>query len=115
MPVNILDFKDGDGKRFVFSKDNFEKHKNHHVELRDDNFVNNVIKKAVCEPTFIYPAFKQKKRFCFYLYEYSLGTFKWYAKVIVDKRKWLYIIVTAFRLDKVKEECYFSKPLCKRP
>src|SRR6266702_3275722 len=62
----ILDFTDQDGKRYVFSKENFDKHKNKHPELLIKDFLQSRIKKTVCEPEFIYPAYKEKNRFCYY-------------------------------------------------
>ncbi len=110
-----MDFTDQDGKRYVFSKENFDKHKNKHPELLIKDFLQSRIKKTVCEPEFIYPAYKEKNRFCYYYYEYEIGNRKWYTKVVVEKTRWMYIIITAWRLDKVHEKKYFTETLCKRP
>lgn len=110
----ILDFKDKEDKRYIFSKENFNKHKVYHPEFLDTDFVNKVIKEAVCKPDFIYPAYKQINRYCYYLYEYNIGADKWYTKVVVEKMKWVYVIITAFRLNKIQEARYSNKP-CNRP
>jgi hypothetical protein len=111
----VLDFKDQNGKRYVFSRENFDKHKDKHPELSTKDFLQNCIKKTICESELIYPAYREKNRFCFYYYEYQIGDRKWYTKVVVEKTRWLSIIITAFRLDKVHEKKYFIETLCKRP
>ena len=41
--VLILDFKDNEGKRFVFSKKNFDKHSKYHPELKDKEYFKTIV------------------------------------------------------------------------
>lgn len=112
----IMDFMDHDGNRYVFCKDNYLNHCAYHKEIRDPDFLNEIVKKTIIEPTFIYRAYKSKNRFCFYYLQYIFKGQKRYTKVMIVKvSKKLFEIVTIFRPGIIKEEKYNYKPLCKRP
>ncbi len=115
MPANVLDFLDEDGKRYVFSEKNRQRHILKHPELREVNFPER-IQKAITEPKCIYPAYglKRKNKFCYYYYEFTLNGKPRYTKVVVLRTKSLYVIMTAWRDTKIKESKYF-KELCQRP
>ncbi len=109
----ILDFKDSDGKRYIFTKENYDKHKGIHPELLITNFLDRM-KSAIINPLCIYPAYDNRQRFCYYYYEFEIEGIKRYTKVVVQKTKDKYIIITGFRPTNIKEEKYFKEP-CKRP
>jgi len=109
-----LNFTDGDGKRYIFFKDNFEAHLKKHPELSREDFTER-IKRAIISPTIIYPAYKARNRYCYYYEEYTASGVTRYTKVVVQKTRTCYFIITAFRPTSIKEATYFREPLCHRP
>ncbi|MCX6783902.1 MAG: hypothetical protein NT141_02435 [candidate division WWE3 bacterium] len=109
-----FDFKDKDGRRYIFDKENFSNHLLKHPELLREDFTER-IKKAIIEPTCIYPAYKSKGLFCYYYEEFTFEGTTRYTKVVVRKTKYCYIIITAFRPTNIKETQYFKEPLWERP
>jgi len=111
--THVLDFKDKEGKRYIFTKQNFDNHAARHQELQIPNFIDR-IKKAIIKPDYVYPAFNKKHRFCYYYLEGEVAGTKRYTKVVVDKTKYCYIIVSAYRPTNLREESY-GEALCYRP
>lgn len=111
--IYLIDFKDSDGKRYIFTQENFDKHKDKHFPLTLPGFFNRM-KDCILNPTFIYPSYKDKNCFCFYYFEYEMNSRKRYTKVVVKRTKYIYYILTGFRPDNIPETKYFISP-CTRP
>lgn len=114
---NILDFVDEDGRRYIFSRANYEWHAKRHSELRKKEYLKD-IKKRLLNPdvTLIYPAYKYNNRYCYYEKLSELCGRKWYDLIVVHKHGSLYEIVTAFRFEgEIKELKYGIQSLCKTP
>lgn len=114
--VLILDFKDNEGKRFIFSKENVDNHSKYHPELKDKEYFKTIVNLIHnCEPDMIYDSYKQKNRYVYYEYIGRIGFIEWYNQVVVQKTKNLYIIITAYRFSGEIREKKYGGPLCRRP
>ncbi|MCA9371512.1 DUF4258 domain-containing protein [Candidatus Woesebacteria bacterium] len=111
----ILDFKDEEGKRYTWLRKNYNRKRNKHPELEDENIAVKRIKETILNYDYIYRSYQQKYRFCYYKKEYELAGRPRYTKVVVQKNKGEYIIITAFMPDTIHEKKYNYQPLCKRP
>ena len=75
-----------------------------HPELREDDFVNGRLKKAIESPNFVYQDLAEpKNRQVLYLEEFRLNDRYKYSKVILDERTEYLFVITAYRPDYVKE------------
>ena len=114
----VLDFKDQDGKRYIFTKKNFDKHVIRHVVLKEEGYFD-TIKVLVrnCLPDMIYPSYSVKGAFAYYdsLGDTLDGT--WYNIVIIfkDKVSNVYHIATAYRFRGEIREKKYKKSLTTRP
>lgn len=119
MSKHVLDFKDNDGKRYIWTKKEYDYHVNQHPELGDPTYLGRV-KTVIFYPDEIYPAYKKKERYCFYMKE--IVPIRWrqrYTLVVIDKVKasrilYIYMIRSSYRPDHIKELQYSIKP-CQRP
>lgn len=113
--INILDFKDSDNKRYIFSRKNYNNHLNKHPELKILNFLDR-IREAILNPYCIHPAFNQKETFCYYNLEFTIKSISRYTKVVVKKLKHgQYVILSAYRPTDIKELKYYKEGLTYRP
>ena len=111
-----LSFNDSDGKRYVFSKKNFDKHKKKHPELLEAGYLK-IIQNVICDCAveMIYKSYDNPKIFCYYSELATIGSSTWYNKVVVMKANKEYHIMTAFRFcgdirEKKYHKCEKTRP-----
>lgn len=111
LQAHIIDSTDCFGRRIVFSRINYDRHRKRHPELEIPDFCPRRIIEALKQPTFTIQG-KIPLTQCFYLEEFKLNGVMRYTKVIVGDRTELFqdgachVIYTAFRIDHVQEVKY---------
>lgn len=113
----ILDFTDHDGKRYIFSKDNFDKHKKKHPELGQEGYLEDIKRHVcTCHPSMIYPCYSSTNRYAYYEYVHLINGCKpLYHLVIIKKEKWKYHIITAYQYAGEIREKRYTTSVTKRP
>lgn len=103
--MHCLDTRDYENERVVFDEDNRKKHALKHPELDDQGYINGRLQQAIKKPDFVYQALDDptNKR-VHYLHEYSNNGRSIYTKVIIMLRRNCNYVVTAWRIDYVKEK-----------
>lgn len=93
-----------DGKRVVFAEQHRVLKSEKHPELRDLDFVRGRMRKAIEEPDFVYQDLAGSDiRIVHYKLEYKINQRNMYTKVVLEKKADIYIVITAYRPDYVKE------------
>lgn len=101
--VLCLDVHDKDGVRVIFTKKQRLLKMEKHSELREDAFLTH-LSEAICRPSFIYANFDRPlKRQALYFREFKFNGRIRYIKVILEKRRTHFFLITAYRPDYVKE------------
>ncbi|MFA6258426.1 MAG: hypothetical protein WCX79_01905 [Candidatus Paceibacterota bacterium] len=86
----------------IFTKEQRIKKANKHSELRNEEFIFRVIK-TITHPSFIYEDLDKENRYSYYLEEFKINSRTMYVKVMLLKKKDYFFIITAYRVDYVKE------------
>ena len=102
MSINCLTVKDCTGVRTIFSEKQRQLKSLKHPELREASFLKR-IKETIEKPEFIYQDLAGLHRLVYYRCEYLINRKPKYIKVVVERRKSLGFVITAFRPDYVKE------------
>ena len=98
----IIDVEDYRGERVTFSQKKLEEKSKQHPELKKTAFIARV-KTAITDPDYVWEDYGDKKnRRCYYR-KYSTTT---YVKVVVWVTSKPCVVVTAYEIDKIKEEHY---------
>lgn len=99
-----LETKNHEGIKIVFTEAQRQLKAPRHPELREDIFITGRLKQAIQNPDFIYQDFeKPKHRVAVYKEEYRFDGRVRYTKVVLERKKSYYFVVTAYRPDFVKE------------
>jgi hypothetical protein len=112
----ILEVTDIYGTIVRFSKNNYDKHKDKHPELRNKQFCPGQIARALQKPTLVIQGY-QEGTLCYYLVLFRIRDIIKYTKVVVqetdrnDKTNPHCVIKTAFKTDHVQECKYNYKPM----
>tara|TARA_Y100000310_G_scaffold248799_1_gene254748 strand:+ start:940 stop:1272 length:333 start_codon:yes stop_codon:yes gene_type:complete len=97
----IIDVKDYRGFRVVLTKKKWQEKSIKHPELRNKKFLKN-IKEAIKNPNQVWQDYSDKKNKRCYYKKYSV---MFYIKVVIWMNKPCRV-VTAFEIDRIKEEQY---------
>jgi hypothetical protein len=100
---NLLDIKDYRGKRIIFTKEKWKEKSIQHTELRNKEFLKS-IKKAIENPTEVWEDYGSKKRKCYY-WRYGINI---YVKVVILEVGNPYNVITAYKINKIKEKTYHN-------
>lgn len=111
----ILEVIDFYGSIIIFRKNNFDKHKDKHPELRNKQFCPGYIATALQKPSFVIQG-NQDGALCYYLELFRFHDIIKYTKVIVhevdrnNKANPHCVIKTAFKTDHIQEIRYGFTP-----
>ncbi len=101
---NCLETKNHEQVRVIFTEAQRQLKIPRHPELRDKKFITSRLKRTIENPDFIYQDFeKPKRRMVVYKEEYRFDGRVRYTKVVLERKKSYYFVITAFRPDFVKE------------
>lgn len=104
METSCLITKNHEGKKVIFTEKQRILHSSKHPELRDIEFINGRVKRAIESPDFIYQDLAEpKKRQALYIREFNINGMTRYTKVVILITPNPYIVITAFRPSYVKE------------
>jgi len=105
--LDIIDYR---GKRVVFLEVIRLKKAQKRPELRNEEFINGQLAKAIKYPDLVYEDFERpNERLVYYYREYRKGNETRYTKVVINIKYIPYRVVTAYRPDRIKEDCPKSK------
>lgn len=108
--VICLEIDDYNGDKVIFYEATRIKKAKKRPELREESFLNGQLCHAIKSPWRIYEDFdRPKERYVYYYKEYNTRTKTQYTKVVIDISAKPFVIVTAFRPDRIKEESETSK------
>lgn len=98
----IIDTKDYQGLRVIFTLDKWQEKSIQHAELGNKTFLKN-LKETIENPEEVYQDNDDKKRKACYYKKYSTAS---YVKVVIWIASKPCEVVTAFEIDKIKETEY---------
>ncbi len=105
-----MEIDDYNGDRVIFYEATRIKKAKKRPELREKSFLNGQLREAINSPWRIYEDFdRPKERRVYYCKEYSTREKTQYTKVVVEISTKPFVIITAYRPDRIKEESETSK------
>ncbi len=105
-----LEIDDYNGNKVIFYETTRVKKAKKRPELREKSFLNGQLREAIKNPWRIYEDFdRPKERHAYYYKEYSTREKTQYAKVVIEISAKPFIVITAYRPDRIKEESETSK------
>lgn len=99
---HCIDLLNYEGIRTIFTEKQRMRKSDKHPDLRNDNFIDR-IKATITSPSFVYEDYNEKNRYSYYYEEFKINSRTMYTKIMLLKFKKYYWVITAYRLDYVKE------------
>jgi len=99
---NIIDIADYRDKRVIFTQKKLDEKSEEHPELRRTKFLKN-IERVIADPEVVWEDYADRKNRRCYYGKYSKNT---YIKVVIWIKSTPCRVITAYEIDKVKEENY---------